>query len=185
MNYRRTLYDAPEENPYAVQGLAGNGAPFQRGNYGGSMAADFKGGFVPAPVQTVGRQAGEGAGEHQSRIQDYIQAAGEATVKPVREGFRAIQDAQGVMAGEGEAAAEAMGQLGNQALKGQAGYIDAFQQQLSWTNRELRNIQAANEQKADSRKGSGGLIGAIGGIAGSLIGGPIGKIVGGVSGLFD
>lgn len=184
MNYRRTLYDAPEENPYAVQGGAGDGGPFQRGNYGGSMAMDFRQKIAPAPVRQVGWQAGEETGERLARIQGDTRVAGESTVRPIREGFRAIEDAQGVMAGEGEAAARAMGGLGAQALKGQAGWTDAFQRQQSWMMGEARAIQAANEQKADSRKKGGGLlVGAIGGIAGSLIGGPVGGIVSRVSSL--
>ncbi len=181
MNYRRGAYDAEEQNPYAVSGQA-QSAPFQRGSYGGSMAADFRQAMTPA--RTVGWQAGEETGERQARIQRDMQIGAQDSVQPVREGFRAIRDGQDVMAGESEATAQAMGKLGGQALKSQADYIDTFQQQLSWTNRELRNIQAFNEQKADSRKKGGGLLGAIGGIAGSLIGGPIGGIVGAASSLF-
>jgi hypothetical protein len=184
MNYRGGAYDAEEENPYAVGGQA-QGAPFRRGSYGGSMAANFQREMAPPPVRMVGWQAGEETGERQARIQQDIQVAGENTVQPVREGFRATRDGQDAFAGEGEATAKAMGNLGNQALKSQANYIDAFQQQQSWMMREARNIQATNEQTADSRKKKGGgLLGAIGGIAGSLIGGPIGGIVGAASSLF-
>lgn len=184
MNYRGGAYDAEEENPYAVGGQE-QGAPFRRGSYGGSMATDFRPEMTRPPARQVGWQAGEEPGERQARIQRDFQLASENTVEPVRHGFRATRDGQDVFSGEGEAAAQAMGKLGNQALKGQANYIDAFQQQQSWMMREARNIQATNEQTADSRKKKGGgLLGAIGGIAGSLIGGPIGGIIGGVSSLF-
>ena len=193
MNYRGGAYDAEEENPYAVDGQE-QGAPFRhlradgfvRGSYGGSMATDFRPEMTRPPARQVGWQAGEEPGERQARIQRDFQVASENTVEPVRHGFRATRDGQDAFSGEGEAAAQAMGKLGNQALKGQANYIDDFQQQQNWMRRQAQNIQATNAQTADERKSRGrsNLFGAIGGLASSLLPPPFSNIVGGAVKLF-
>jgi hypothetical protein len=183
MNYRGGAYDAEEENPYAVGGQT-QGAPFRRGSYGGSMAANFQREMAPPPVRMVGWQAGEETGERQARIQRDIQSAGEDTVRPVREGFRAAQDGQDSMALEGEAQSKAFGAIGNSALKEQSRYNDSVQQQNLWLHHELQSQEGFREQQQDQqrqqqRQSRGGLFKTIGTIAGSLIGGPgLGAVLG-------
>ena len=189
MNYRGGAYNAAEENPYAVDRQV-EGDPFRRGSYDGSMPINFQPMMTEPSARPVGWQAGEELGERQARIQRDSRVASEDTAEPVRQGFRVSRDGQDVFSGEGEASAQAMGQLSNQALEGQANYIDSTQQHQNWLARERRNIRAFSQQKEDAKKADsrkkkgGGLLGAIGGIAGSLIGGPIGGIIGGVSSLF-
>lgn len=173
-------------------------SPFRRGSYygedrGGSLAS-----FEPmTPIEsepksvaqvTIEAQA-EPTGLRAGQILRNMREAGDSQAQPATEGFQVarnasdvfVEDAEGVNRAKGQAAATAMAGTNQAVMDTRQNYYDL----LDWMSTETRNIQAGNEAKADSRRrGGGGVLGAIGTIAGSIIGGPIGAGIGAVSGLF-
>ena len=175
MNYGGRSAGFREGNPYAVPPQL---TPLRRGNYeGGSLLSQDQGPFG-AGARKVG-QSGYATGNLQSGSQGATQALGSERMAPVKEGFKAFSDAQDAMTGELGAGVQAMGNLGSQGLKAQSDFMDSFVGQRAWlTQEEGRMKEYKKARDAQKPKGGGGLLGAIGGIAGSLIGGPIGGGVG-------
>jgi hypothetical protein len=166
---------------------------YQRGSYwgnsqGGSLTQGPQQG-VPAmtPPGISGGQASTGL--RSGEIMGNMREAESGVATPNNEGFKASSNAGGTFASSGEALSKAQGNAATTALAGtgqammdrKQGYDDL----IDWMGTETRNIQASNEQKADSRKKKGGgIFGAIGTIAGSLVGGPIGAGIGALGSLF-
>lgn len=166
---------------------------YQRGSYwgngpGGSMTQGPQQG---AQVVTAGISAGQGStvlrgGDAAGGM--YQEAAD--VPQPNREGFKASSSAGRALTDGSETLARAQGDAMTTALSGmgraQLDYNQGRADLREWADIEKQNMKAQREQKADSqkRKKGGGVLGAIGTIAGSLIGGPIGAGVGALGGLF-
>lgn len=163
---------------------------FRRGVYdqagsGGSMAqGDQPRAAAAVTVEAQGAPTGLRAGE----IMGNMRQAAADVAEPNREGFKASQDAGSAFADSSTALSESQADAMGTAMAGtNQALLDRSQGRAelqSYMNRELMSIQAANEQKADSRRRGGGVVGAIGSIVGGLVGGPVGAGIGALGGLF-
>jgi len=178
-------------NSYTPEQAYATPMQFQRGSYwsnqqGGSAAR----GQEPereagVTVEVNGEQPGLRAGQIMSNMRE----AEGSQAAPQRDGFKTSQDSGKAFSEGNTALNNAQANAMSTALKGTGQAMmdrkQGFDDLIDWMGTETRNIQAQNEQKADSRKkGGGGIFGAIGTIAGSIIGGPIGAGVGALGSLF-
>lgn len=181
---RRYGYEFDErytpEQAYAVP-------QFRRGVYdqaesGGSMAS----GEEPRSVAAVTIEAqNEPTGLRAGQIMSNMREASMDVAEPNREGFKAASDASSSFAESNEALSEAQGDAYSQAMSGTGqALLDRSRGRAelnSRLSREMMNIQAANEQRAHSRRRGGGVVGAIGSIVGGIVGGParaLGSLIG-------
>jgi len=149
---------------------------------GGSLASS-----APEPVQRLSSAAtGQSAAPGPGRAMDSVRAAAEnGPVRPNQEGFRASSDAGRAFASGSEALSQAQGSAAAMALDGTGQALMQRSQGLAdaklWEEQQYVTRNYSEQQKATKNR-SGGLLGAIGSVVGSVFGGPAGGAIGGVAG---
>ena len=170
------------------QAYAAPAAPYQRGSYwsnqqGGSAARTEEPQRAPGVTVEI---SGEEPGLRAKRILSNMREAETGQAAPQREGFKTSQDSGKAFSEGNTALNNAQASAASTALKGTGQammyYKQGFADQLAWVNSETRNIQAQNEQKADSRKKN--VVGSIASLVGGFIPGPIGAGIKAAGSLF-